>query len=453
MTQTPDTWLRVPLLDVLEKTIGGVWGVAPGAGEIDVRVFRVTELRPYGRIDPTTAALRSISYSQLETRRLQQGDILLEKSGGGPNTPVGRIGLVKLVEGDTVCANFMQLLRPDSSLIDANFLAWQLVWRHSSGETAALQTATTNIRNLRTKDYLASQVVIPSVSEQRRVGEAIEAAFSKLDAGVAYLEAAKARTRTMLSAILNAAVERHDVVALGELALEVRNGIFVSRPSVSPPGVPILRIGALRPLRLDMADHGYALVNLEDPKVLRAVLVPGDLLFTRYNGNPEFVGACAVVPKTNGAVLHPDKLIRVRIDRERVLPKFVAISAAVGRTRRFIESVTKTTAGQAGISGADLRKAPIPLPNLEAQQRIVDAVEESMSTIDATNHAMAQELRRASALRRSILAAAFSGQLVVQEPSDESADALLERIAATRVTEGTSLQLTRRRSPAAEVAT
>ena len=94
---------------------------------------------------------------------------------------MGRVVRVPAHDGPAVCSNFIQLLRPDPSLADASFLFWQLwVW-HSSGRTIPLQTSSTNIRNLKSREYLQEEVVMPPLDEQRILAS-IEAEFSRLDA-------------------------------------------------------------------------------------------------------------------------------------------------------------------------------------------------------------------------------------------------------------------------------
>ena len=191
---------------------------------------------------------------------------------------------------------------------------------------------------------------------------------------------------------------------LGELAISVRNGIFVSRPGSDPSGVPILRIGAVRSLRLDIDDIRYTGLTSDDPAIDGSLLRPGDLLFTRYNGNPEFVGACAIVPTEVGDLTYPDKLIRVVIDEQLALPSFVALACAGGASRSFIRSCVKTTAGQAGISGRDIRAVPIPLPPIGEQRRIVELLEEHLSRLDFAEKSLGITLRRLDRLRESVTA-------------------------------------------------
>lgn len=157
----------VPVNEVLTDSIGGVWGDPAGENEVDVDVFRVTEFRNDGTLVPDTAARRSVTEKQLQSRRLVTGDILLEKSGGGPTQPVGRVVRVPPHERTAIPTNFVQLIRPDPLRADAGFMFWVLWWWHASGKATGFQQATTNIRNLKTKDYLAEEVVLPGLEEQR----------------------------------------------------------------------------------------------------------------------------------------------------------------------------------------------------------------------------------------------------------------------------------------------
>jgi len=157
------------LEELLFVSIGGVWGSEPGVEDIDVRVFRSTELMREGDLNVQTAVRRSVGAGQLGSRRLQPGDLLLEKSGGGPNTPVGRVGFVRLVSGPSVCSNFMQLMRPDATKVEPRYLHYFLMWIHQTGASAAFQNNSTNIRNLRIRDYVKILVPTPSLAEQRSI--------------------------------------------------------------------------------------------------------------------------------------------------------------------------------------------------------------------------------------------------------------------------------------------
>jgi type I restriction enzyme S subunit len=93
----------------------------------------------------------------------------------------------------------------------------------------------------------------------------------------------------------------------------------------------------------------------------------------------------------------------------------------------------KATAGQFNLSISACRRLEVPVPPLEEQAPLVAGVQRQLSLVDSLQTATDGALRRSAALRASILSCAFRGELVAQDPSDEPASALLERIANHRV--------------------
>lgn len=191
-----------PIAELLSVNIGGVWGSVPGSDEVDVSVFRVTEFKEHGRLDPTTAAVRSVTKRQFESRQLESGDLLLEKSGGGPTKPVGRVARVPSYDGAAVCSNFVQLLRPDPAKADSGYLFWALTKLYLDGWAARHQRATTNIRNLQTKDYLRLAVPLPSLAEQHSIASQADRLLTHEEAVSGQIAVALARSRSFRQAIL-----------------------------------------------------------------------------------------------------------------------------------------------------------------------------------------------------------------------------------------------------------
>src|SRR6185312_10595485 len=89
---------------------------------------------------------------------------------------------------------------------------------------------------------------------------------------------------------------------------------------------------------------------------------------------------------------------------------------------------------QPALNRTRIEAIPIPLPPLAEQQVIVAEVEQRLSVIEAAENYIAASLKRAARLRQSILKEAFAGRLVPQDPSDEPASVLLERLRAERQT-------------------
>lgn len=217
-------------------------------------------------------------------------------------------------------------------------------------------------------------------------------------------------------------------VSIDQLSSEIRNG-YSAKPDATA-GIPILRISAVRPFSIDLNDRRYLSGNIADFEADQ--IASGDLLFTRYNGSRNLVGVCAVVPKIDEFIVHPDKIIRARPLGVLASSAFPGLSANVGFSRRYVEQRIRTTAGQAGISGSDVKSLPVPLPPMSEQAAIMEYVEAQLSVIEHLERDLDTRLTSAQALRQSILRHAFKGELVPQDSNDEPASELLKRIAAER---------------------
>jgi type I restriction enzyme S subunit len=193
-------------------------------------------------------------------------------------------------------------------------------------------------------------------------------------------------------------------VRLGQLLTLLRNG--VSTPPNANNGTPILRISSLRPNCVNIQDVRF----LPEPisRYQDYQLIPGDLLFTRYSGNKNFVGICGVVPAHDEPLVYPDKLIRGCLSTDYLQPKYVALAVNTGESRFFIDRCLKTTAGQVGISGKNLKETPIPLPPINEQKRIVAKVDQLMSLCDELEAKLTQSINN----REKLMETAVSQVLV-----------------------------------------
>lgn len=195
-------------------------------------------------------------------------------------------------------------------------------------------------------------------------------------------------------------------------------------------GFPVLRLTALKNGRIDLSQRKAGAWTRDDAAPF--LVKHGDFLVSRGNGSLSLVGRGGIVDIEPDGVAYPDTLIRVRTSERGIDPKYLESVWNSRIVRRQIEAVARTTAGIYKINQRDLKQIVIPVPPVVEQQRIVGEIERHWSVLDSLEDSTANALIRAGRLRQSILSRAFEGRLVPQDPTDEPAEALLERIRAER---------------------
>lgn len=195
-------------------------------------------------------------------------------------------------------------------------------------------------------------------------------------------------------------------------------------------GFPVLRLTALKNGKIDLSERKD---GAWDAAAARPFLVAdGDFLVSRGNGSLERVAIGGFV-KDPDPVAFPDTLVRIRISRH-VDRAFFSFAWANPITRAQIETRAKTTAGIHKVSQSDLGSIILPLAPEEEQREISTVLVVAMNSAGSQRDQFTSALDLLATLDSAILAKAFRGELVPQDPNDEPASVLLERIAAERAT-------------------
>ncbi|WP_019676053.1 restriction endonuclease subunit S [Arsukibacterium perlucidum] len=162
----PEGWEVKPFGELLTHTIGGDWGdeLPTDKNNVRVAIIRGTDLPDlangsYGRVP-----LRFTNEKKLSSRKLQDGDLVLEVSGGSKDQPTGRslyltTGMLNQFDCPMEPASFCRLLRPSSPEIGV-VLAQHLTYIYALGKTWEYQNQSTGISNFQTTHFLETELVV-----------------------------------------------------------------------------------------------------------------------------------------------------------------------------------------------------------------------------------------------------------------------------------------------------
>lgn len=431
MNELPRGWARTTIEDVADYVQRGKSPMY--VDRSDLPVINQKAIRWDGIEEQNLKFVDPAQWDSWEPARfVRTNDVLWNSTGTGT---IGRATLFTGLQISTraVVDSHVTIVRPTAA-ISGKYLCYFIRSEAVQSKIASMQTGSTNQVELNKSEVLATEIILPPLPEQCRIVSKVDALTARSKRAREDLDRVPHLIRRYKQVTIDAAYHASAVAGslmpLGELTHEIRNGLS-RKPNNLPPGTPILRISAVRPGRVWLGDVRYY-VPQPGEAVRKYLLDYGDVLFTRYNGNADLVAACGVVRPPIGECLYPDKLIRVRTNKAVLVPEFLELIAQASESRQILRQYIKTAAGQYGISGGDLRRLPVPTPPVEEQIYIVRCVERAFAWIDRLAAEAASARHLVDKLDQAILAKAFRGELVAQDPNDEPADALLARIQAER---------------------
>jgi type I restriction enzyme S subunit len=194
-------------------------------------------------------------------------------------------------------------------------------------------------------------------------------------------------------------------------------------------GIPVIRMGNIKDGKLVLDELKYFPQGW--PQLDDFILQEGDVLFNRTN-SADLVGKTAVYKNFHPRAVFASYLIRVRVNKAYYSADMLSFFINSLYGRRYIASVVSQQVGQANVNGTKLSLMPIPVPPLIEQDRLVAEIERHFSVADEIEKTVDQSLKQAGRLCQSILKCAFEGKLAPQDPNDEPAEKLLERIKAEK---------------------
>jgi type I restriction enzyme S subunit len=427
-------WVETPLEDLIVHILGGDWGTDLKESFSDefekVKVVRGTDYKEWNTKRACNAPVRLAKKSSVEKRKLLLGDIVVEVSGGGPDQPVGRtiiIDEVALSESlPLLCSNFFRQIRLSGNL-NPFFVNYFLTHAYYKGLFNEYQTQTTNIRNLNVNDFVSKTIIpLPPSKEQDRIVLKLDAAFSKIEANQRRLEKIPKLLKRFRQSVLASSVrEFGEDEIIDNVCEEIQIGPFgtqLHKHDYISNGIPLVNPTHIQGGEI-VPDMDLTISKKKFNELSNYHLKVGDVIMGRRGE----MARCALVGEKENNWLCGTGSLFFRPNLKKIDPKFLFWILSNSNTKTFLEAEAKgSTMNNLNLS--IVKNIPFSLPSLKEQKAIIKKAEKLFSIADKIEMKYSKAKKMLDKLPQSLLAKAFRGDLVPQDPNDESAEELLERI-------------------------
>lgn len=420
----PQTWSIRKLGEVFQTTSGGTPSRKnPEYYSGKIPWVKSGELEK-GVIFNTEETISEEAVRNSSAKIFPKGTLLIALYGA----TIGKLGFlgVDAATNQAVCGIYK------NSMVSLDFLYHYLYHKRSHLIDQGTGGAQPNISQTILKNL---EIVIPPLPEQHRIVAKIEELFSSLDKGIESLKTAQLQLKVYRQAVLKWAFEgrlTNENVKDGELPegwsqkflyeiCEINRGKSRHRPRDAKElyngQYPFIQTGDIKAAKggiIRKYSQTYSELGLAQSKLWRK-----NTLCLTIAAN---IGETAIL---GFDACFPDSVVGIQVKKANT--SINLINYYIQHIKQELSSKASATA-QKNINLEILNRIRIPFPTYFEQNEIVSEIESRLSVCDKIEETITQSLQQAEALRQSILKKAFEGKLVPQDPSDEPASVLLERI-------------------------
>ena len=425
----PSHWVGKRLRDCVEGCSNGVWGDESDGGDDDIPVIRVADFDRESRQVIEYETVRKVDCSQRESRALIPGDMLIEKSGGGEQQPVGMVVSYLGPEG-AVCSNFVARMRSREGVV-SRFMVYLHAYLYASRVTGISVKQTTGIQNLNSTAYLSEACFVPPPDEQQAIADYLDAETARIDNLIREKEELIGLLREARSSRISGLVsgdglsgnptnnpwaphlpQGWELKRLKHLA-QVRSGLAKGKDNGSNPTVelPYLRVANVQEGSLDLREISTMPVELD--AVERFSLQEGDVLMNE-GGDYDKVGRGAVWTGEIAPCLHQNHVFAVRpIDRD--LSEWLAAITQTQYAKFYFMNNAKQSTNLASISQSSVKELPILLPPKKQREALLKKLGAELAAFDNLITHTQEEITLLKELRAATIADAVLGRVDVRD--------------------------------------
>lgn len=315
-------------------------------------------------------------------------------------------------------------------------------WRYRAQYIESIGTGTT-VKGIRLEDIRSLSVPVAPSNEQRRIADKLDRIMARIDAANEHLSRVALLIKRFRQSVLAAATSgrltedwrKHDEYKTTTVRMDdigkVTGGLTKNAKRAELP----LRKAYLRVANVysnEVRLEEVLEIGLTESEYEKTKLTYGDLLIVEGNGSIDQIGRVAMWKDELPECSHQNHLIRWRRSNLNIVPEFILayLLSPAGRTQ--IISAASSTSGLHTLSVSKISALELNIPPVEEQSEIVRRVEKLFAFADRLEKRLSQAQAAVQKLTPALLAKAFRGELVLQDPNDEPASELLKRLQESR---------------------
>ena len=341
------------------RVLNGLW-IGKKEPFVNIAVIRNTNFSKDCKLKLDDVAYIDAEERQFATRKLQVGDIIIEKSGGSDKQPVGRPVLFNIPDGDYSFSNFTAALRLIDNSISPVFLHYCLYGHYRNGETKRMQSKTTGLHNLDMKAYLRLPIPNFSLSEQEHIVSELDLLSGIIEKKKAQLNEYDKLTQSIFYDMFGDPITNEkgwEVKKLDEVSTLINGRAYKQDELLNEGKYKVLRVGNF----FTNSNFYYSDLELDDNKYCDN----GDLLFAWSASFGAFIWG-------GEKVIYHYHIWKVLYD-EQQLNKLFYCYLLNTMTNAFMNDVHGI--GMVHLTKQGMEQYNLPLPPLSLQQSFAEKIE------------------------------------------------------------------------------
>lgn len=380
------------------------------------------------------------SYVKRDEQLVRVGDILMSMANS--YELVGKVARVLDLPYPAAFGAFLAAVRPTEA-VDGRYLYHFLRSGYAQNKLREGSSQTTNIANISAGTLSQLEMPLAPLEEQRRIADKLDTVLARVDTVNERLARVAPLLKRLRQSVLAAATSGRltedwrggaaldwKTLRADEACEKVQSG-GTPKAGFSESGVPFLKVYNIVDQKIDFDYKPQYVTDDVNAGELRKSQVQPDDVLMNIVGPP--LGKVAIVPDVHGA-WNINQAITLFRPSETVSSHWIYIVLCEGAPIRAVLSNTKGSVGQVNISLSQCRAFEFPVPTPDEQTEIVRRVELLFAYADRLEARLRAAHTAAERLTPALLAKAFRGELVPQDPNDEPAAQLLQRLQASQAT-------------------